>query len=118
MNEKGKIFGPSRIYEKGQGYPGLAMSRSLGDFLSKKVGVIPNPLIVDYKINKDIKYIIICSDGVWEFMNNEQVMEICEKYYELNDSKGLCKELITVARNNWKNNKIMAYDITAVNVFY
>ena len=114
----GKVFGPLRIYEKGKTYPGIAMSRSLGDYNSKKVGVIPNPLFYEHKINNDIKYILVCSDGVWEFISNEEAMKICEKYYQLKDVCGLCKELINVSRESWKKNKVMSDDITVIAVFY
>ena len=47
----------------------------------KKVGVIPNPQIVEYIIDYSSKYILICSDGIWEFMSNEETMKIGIKYY-------------------------------------
>lgn len=34
---------PSRVYLNGQNYPGLAMSRSIGDFVGGSVGVICKP---------------------------------------------------------------------------
>lgn len=35
--------GPLRVFVKGEKYPGIAMSRSLGDFVAKTVGVICDP---------------------------------------------------------------------------
>ena len=29
--------------------------------------------ILEYNINSSTKYIVACSDGVWEFMTNEQI---------------------------------------------
>ena len=118
VSDSGKVLGPLRVYEKEKGYPGLAMSRSLGDGNSKRLGVISNPLFFEYRINNDVKYILVCSDGVWEFISNEQAMKICEKYYQSKDVIGLCKELINVSRENWKNNHIMSDDITVIAVFY
>ena len=37
---------------------------------------------------------ITCSDGIWEFISNEEAMEIGNKYYLKNDPLGLCNELI------------------------
>jgi integrin-linked kinase-associated serine/threonine phosphatase 2C len=45
-NEIGEGVGPYRVWKRGEGYPGLAMSRSIGDLNGKKIGVIPNPGIV------------------------------------------------------------------------
>ena len=62
--------GPYRVYKNGLTYPGLAMSRSLGDFQAKDCGVITNPEIIEYNVNHNSKYMVICSDGVWEFLSN------------------------------------------------
>ncbi len=35
--------GPYRVWLKHENYPGLAMSRSIGDFVAEGVGVIPLP---------------------------------------------------------------------------
>ena len=80
-NELGEGVGPYRVWRRGEGYPGLAMSRSIGDLNGKKIGVIPNPGIIEYQLNEKSKYIVVCSDGVWEFLNNENVKEIGNKYY-------------------------------------
>ena len=62
-------------------YPRLAMSRSIGDFITTSVGVIPNPEIIEYNINKSSKYMIIVSDGIWQFMTNEKVMSNCKPIF-------------------------------------
>lgn len=69
----GKEVGPARVWIKDHDIPGLAMSRSLGDYVAQSVGVIPEPEIILYDIKIDDRVIIIASDGVWEFMSNEQV---------------------------------------------
>ena len=64
----GKItkFGPQKVWKGGCNYPGLAISRSLGDFKAKECGVISSPQIVEYTLNRHSKYLIVCSSGVWE----------------------------------------------------
>jgi len=42
VNEKKQPVGPYRIWEDEEG-PGIAMSRSLGDFAAKRVGLISEP---------------------------------------------------------------------------
>lgn len=39
----GESNGPYRVWLKNEGYPGLAMSRSIGDFVCESVGVISDP---------------------------------------------------------------------------
>ena len=43
LNEFRKPEGPFRVWIKGEHYPGIALSRSIGDIDAKKIGVIPNP---------------------------------------------------------------------------
>lgn len=44
---------------------GLAMSRSFGDNISKPIGVTHIPQIINIKIDKKDRFILIASDGVW-----------------------------------------------------
>ena len=110
--------GPYRVYMRGEDFPGLAMSRSIGDIESKKIGVIPNPQFIEYNISEETKYMIICSDGIWEFMSNKKVMEIANEYYLNNDSKGLCKCLYETSVKYWNEAQCYLDDITAIAVFF
>ena len=117
-DEKGNGLGPYRVWIKGETYPGLAMSRSIGDLEAKTVGVIPNPQIIEYVITRKTKFMIICSDGIWEFISNEEAMEIGNKYYLRNDPLGLCNELTNKSIDIWLKEDNVIDDITAVVVFF
>ena len=117
-DEYGEGIGPYRVWVKGKDYPGLAMSRSIGDLKGKTVGVIPDPGILEYDLNKSTKYIIVCSDGVWEFLNNKIVMNTGKKFYLENNPSDFCKELISKALKEWENNDSIVDDITAVVAFF
>ena len=110
--------GPFRVWIKGEEYPGLAMSRSIGDMDAKKVGVIPNPQVIEYTLSYQSKYMIICSDGIWEFISNEEAMKIANKYYLRNDPLGLCQDLTNISTSNWLKEDIVVDDITAVVAFF
>jgi len=56
--------------------PGLAMSRSFGDHAAAEVGVISEPEILEMNLIEDDKFIVIASDGVWEFLSNDEVVRI------------------------------------------
>jgi len=49
------------------------MARSLGDLVAASVGVSPEPEVLEFDISPDDKFIVIASDGVWEFLSNENV---------------------------------------------
>ena len=110
--------GPFRVYIKGEDYPGLAMSRSIGDIDAKKIGVIPNPQFIEYTINDETKYMIICSDGIWEFISNEEAMKIGNEYYLNNDPLGLCQCLYETSLDYWNEEGYSVDDITAIVVFF
>ena len=114
----GNEVGPSRVFKLGTGYPGLAMSRSLGDLQAKECGVISEPQIIEYEINSNTKFLVVCSDGIWDVLANEQVKDIGNNFYYNNDAEGFCKELVNIAVNNWSQKEIIRDDITAVTVFF
>jgi serine/threonine protein phosphatase PrpC len=110
--------GPFRVWAKDKDYPGLAMSRSIGDIDAKKIGVIPNPQIVEYTIDHSSKYLILASDGIWEFIDSEDAMKYSNKYYIRNDPIGLCHDLSKRATALWEKNDCIIDDITVLVVFF
>ena len=114
----GNELGPLRVFKIGCPYPGLAMSRSLGDLQAKECGVISNPQIFEYEVNSNTKYFVVCSDGVWEFLTNENVKDIGTNFYKNNDVAGFCKELVNTSANIWEQFESLRDDITAVAVFF
>jgi serine/threonine protein phosphatase PrpC len=45
----------------------------MGDAVACRGGVMAEPEIFEYVINKEDKMIVIASDGVWEFLENIDV---------------------------------------------
>jgi serine/threonine protein phosphatase PrpC len=79
--QAGVEMGPARVWLKELEVPGLAMSRSLGDQVAQSVGVSPEPEITIYDIDINDRFIIIASDGVWEFLSNDQVAQMAIPFY-------------------------------------
>ena len=116
--EDGEKSGPFRVWKKGEAYPGIAMSRSIGDFIASKLGVIPEPKFLEEKIDKDTKFIVVASDGVWEFLDNDTMKNMVMPYYEKKDPIGACKELIKKSTEFWNQEDIVVDDITCIVVFF
>ena len=116
-----KIYGmgPYRVWFKDGDYPGLAMSRSIGDTLAHKIGVSSIPEIKEFIISnvKPIA-IVVASDGVWEFMSNEQVKNILMKYKYDQDALRCSKEIVEKARQIWKGTSYAIDDITCIVAFF
>lgn len=68
---------PYRVFLRGRLYPGLAMSRAIGDTIGTQAGVICEPDVREYALNieRDL-FIVLCSDGVWEFLESQEVVDI------------------------------------------
>ncbi len=118
FEEDWKKSGPFRVWKKGEVYPGIAMSRSIGDFIETTLGVIPLPKFIDENIDKDTKFIVVASDGVWEFLDNQKVANIVMPFYKKNDPDGACKALIKESTEWWNQEDIVVDDITVVVVFF
>ena len=117
IDDDNKYIGPDRVWNKEEELPGLAMSRSFGDELAKKVGVCCEPEVKIFPYNKDDKFIVIASDGLWEYVNNEEVVEIVGKYQEKNDCDGAVSELYELSRERWIKFDDYIDDISIIVVF-
>jgi len=110
--------GPFRIFAPGEDYPGLAMSRSIGDLEGKNFGVTAEPGIIEYNINENTKYVVLGSDGIWEFLSNEQVKNLGKAFYLNNDPNGFVEELITQSLIEWRCNDSIVDDSTVIVLYF
>ena len=97
-NSKGLIFG-NRVFGM------LNLTRSIGDFDFKIYGVINEPFI--YKVNlieNYSKYVILGSDGVWDVINDSDLIQIEKKYGSL--CKNFCNKIVEEAINKGSQDNI------------
>jgi Serine/threonine protein phosphatase len=80
QDEHGNPFGPSRVWLLHQNIPGLAMSRSFGDKVAASVGVVSEPEVLEFTLLHNDRFIVIGSDGVFEFLNNEDIVKLVVPY--------------------------------------
>ena len=76
QDESGEEVGPDRVWLRYAWIPGLAMSRALGDALAHRVGVSSVPEISTHEISASDRFLILASDGIWEFITNEEAVMI------------------------------------------
>ena len=77
------------------------MSRSLGDKVAHSVGVSSHPEVLEFTISLDDKFIVIASDGLWEFMSNEEVSRIVGPFYDQNQPEQASNALVKAAHARW-----------------
>ena len=92
--ENNEPIGPMRVFKKNEDYPGIAMARSIGDKLADIIGVISDPEIKEFDIDLNCKYVFAGSDGIFEFLTNEKIAHIINKYYKKNEPKECCNTIV------------------------
>ena len=114
-----KYLGPERVWLKNSDIPGLAMTRSFGDNVAHSVGVISDPEIIKYEFVGNEKFIILASDGIWEYIDSDECVNIIKDFYENDmDAIGALNSLVKEAFNRWKNMEDSIDDITAIVIFF
>lgn len=109
---EGEDCGPMRVWLAEVNVPGLAMSRSIGDHVCNDVGVTHEPEVKPHTIQDNDLFAVWASDGVWEFLSNEEVINIV--WANRKDLKTAANKLIEESANQWKMQEEVIDDITAV----
>lgn len=70
-----------RVYSRSGRYPGLNMSRCLGDLAGHKdAGCSCVPDVSVRPIDDSDHFLLVCSDGVWEFITPDEAVAIVDPY--------------------------------------
>jgi hypothetical protein len=116
-------FEPARIYEDlAQPHlgPGLTMTRAFGDWGARRIGLTHAPEITRRALQPSDRFLILASDGVWEFIDSALAVEIVGALYESGQPAQLAAlSLITAAANRWYACEGQCYrdDITCIVVY-
>lgn len=105
------------MWVKGDNVPGLAMTRSMGDVVAASVGVSQDPEITEFTLTNEDRIIVVGSDGVWEFISNEEILDMLIPFYEKSDLEGACEVLLAASHNKWVQNCTVIDDITFIIIF-
>ena len=114
-----KHAGPLRVWMPDDWIPGLAMTRSIGDTLMSEYGVIPEPEVSHMQLNDDDSFLVVASDGIWEFLTNDEVVRLVGKMRgERAKPRDTAKVLVQEAVRRWRQRERVVDDITAVVVYF
>lgn len=104
----------SRVFVKGTDYPGLCMSRSLGDQSVKNHGVTPHPEVLEFIGIPGKTFVLLASDGVWEFVPSALVCSSLSRKLEVEGKEKCVARIVTESRKRWRQNEgTYCDDITA-----
>eukprot|EP00798_Chlamydomonas_sp_ICE-L_P004753 gene4753-34503_t len=71
---------PPRLWAPNATYPGTAFTRSIGDSAAERIGVFAEPEVVSKQLTSNHPFLVIASDGVWEFLPSQSVIDMVSKF--------------------------------------
>nr|CCA19237.1 cGMPdependent protein kinase putative [Albugo laibachii Nc14] len=106
---------PPRVWSPFGPFPGTAFTRSIGDEIAEGLGVIAAPEITSIHISRDDVFIVIASDGVFEFLTSQAVVDLiksCEDPYVA------CEKVVAESYRLWLTYELRTDDITIICVYF
>lgn len=108
-------MGPLRVWLPKDWTPGLAMTRSIGDTVLSEYGVSPVPEVTYTILGPEDSFLVLASDGVWEFMTSQEVVDFVGRMRREGKSASDASEaLVREAVRRWRRNEVVVDDTTAV----
>lgn len=108
-------MGPLRVWLPRDWTPGLAMTRSIGDTVLSEYGVSPVPEVTYATLGTDDSFMVLASDGVWEFMTSQEVVDFLGRMRrEGRRANESAEALVREAVRRWRRSEIVVDDTTAV----
>ena len=105
--------GPARVYIKGTQFPGLCISRVLGDTLVEAIGVLPQPEITHFQPSAMDKFLLLATFGLWEVMSSVEAVRMTAKHLKLSPQSAP-GALVMEAQRRWKARGGLVDDITVM----
>ena len=79
-DSRGVRAGEYRLWKAGCTYPGLALSRAIGDTIGEDCGLIPTPIVQSYRAHLTDQFLILGSSGLWAVLENREAVDFVERY--------------------------------------
>jgi len=105
---------PPRCYLERHNLPGTAFTRSLGDTIAQTIGVIATPEVRSQTLLQQDMFLIIASDGVWEFLTSQEAVDIVAQCSTPDEA---AYKLIKASWELWHVEDVRADDISVIVAF-
>jgi serine/threonine protein phosphatase PrpC/CRP-like cAMP-binding protein len=105
---------PPRVWSPNGDYPGTAFTRSLGDAMAEELGVFAEPEMLTRDLRPEDRVIVLASDGIFEFLTNQSVIDICAKF---SDPCEACRAVVAESYELWLQYELRTDDITIIVIF-
>lgn len=114
---EGIDVGQERVWLQKARIPGLAVSRSFGDILVKEYGVSAIPEIYQLELCEEDRFIVLASDGVFEFMSSVEVIEVVGRMRDASTCQEAAEELVRISTERWIEDDSVIDDISCIVVY-
>ncbi|KAL1195600.1 Protein phosphatase 2C and cyclic nucleotide-binding/kinase domain-containing protein [Cardamine amara subsp. amara] len=102
---------PPRLWVPNGMYPGTAFTRSIGDSIAETIGVVANPEIAVIELTPDNPFFVVASDGVFEFISSQTVVDMVAKH---KDPRDACAAIVAESYRLWLQYETRTDDITII----
>ncbi|XP_054812249.1 protein phosphatase 2C and cyclic nucleotide-binding/kinase domain-containing protein isoform X2 [Prosopis cineraria] len=109
--EEGDDGDPPRLWVPNGMYPGTAFTRSIGDSVAETIGVVATPEIVVFELTPNHPFFVLASDGVFEFLSSQTVVEMVSKF---KDPRDACAAIVAESYRLWLQYETRTDDITII----
>lgn len=110
VDEHGNKAGGLRVFVPSKDVPGVGFSRSSGDDVIHAYGVSSEVDCITTRRTPADRFIVVASDGVFEFIGNDEVAMIVSRCASVEDAAAA---LVRVAKQRWLAEENCSDDITA-----
>jgi serine/threonine protein phosphatase PrpC len=109
-----EVGDPPRVWSAKDEGPGTAFTRSIGDAVAEDLGVYAQPEMLTHNILAGDKILVLATDGVFEFLTNQSVIDICAKFTNPLEA---CRAVVAEAYELWLQYELRTDDITILIAF-
>ncbi|XP_071698007.1 probable protein phosphatase 2C 35 isoform X1 [Rutidosis leptorrhynchoides] len=102
---------PPRLWMQNGMYPGTAFTRSVGDSIAEKIGVVAVPEVSVVQLTDKNPFFVLASDGVFEFLSSQAVVDMVNRYM---DPRSACSAVVAESYKLWLEQENRTDDITII----
>ena len=113
-DEFGNKRGILRIWKNEEDSIGLALTRCFGDQILSQVGISCEPEIKEFFFEENDKFIIIATDGLWEYISSQECVDMVKNFYEKDELQNAVNFLYKEAAKRWIMEQDIVDDITII----
>ncbi|KAJ3343386.1 hypothetical protein HDU93_008751 [Gonapodya sp. JEL0774] len=95
--DDGSPPGPLRIFKGSLPYPGLVVTRSLGDEIAHKLGVLSTPSVHTVILDPTTRFLVLGSDGLFDGVSLSEIVNTVYRAHAKHGATGKCAKVASEA---------------------